>query len=228
MGLTKKGGTSPRSICDSVMIGLRIEILQIRSNYSHMVYLVTNTATFKNYVGQTGKTLEERRRQHEKNARGGRLSRFYSALRKYGAASFQWRVLIAGTHTKKETDAYEKFFISLFSANDVHCGYNLTAGGEGLINPSKETREKMSLSHKGKTHNKGRKFTGEIREQMIRRLRGHTGNLGHHHSQNAKDKMRAAHLGKNTGKRSFETREKMRIAACARELNLFLATVAWG
>jgi group I intron endonuclease len=182
-----------------------------------MIYLATNSYTFKSYVGQTSKLLEQRRLQHEKNARGGRRSRFYSALRKYGAAAFTWRVLVSQSGDRKTTDAYERFLIALFNTQDPSCGYNLTAGGEGMAKPSDETRRRMSDSHKGHTQNRGRRFSEQIREKMVARLRGYTGHLGHFHSPEAKAKMRVAHLGKHTEPKSLETRAKMSRAAFARE-----------
>lgn len=182
-----------------------------------MIYLAINTSTFKNYIGQTSKTLDVRRLQHEKNARGGRKSRFYSALRKYGVSCFQWWVLISDSGDRASTDAYERFLISLFSANDPRYGYNLTAGGDGMSNPSEETRRRMIESHKGQTHNRGRKFTGEIREKMIARLHESTRNLGHHHSISTKAKMRAAKLGKP---QCPEHTEKIRTTMLARSSKL--------
>ncbi len=160
-----------------------------------MVYLATNSRNGKRYIGQTSKTLDQRRKNHEKNARGGRRSRFYSALRKHGADAFQWRVLDP-TRNKAESDAMEIFCIRFYETRNPSYGYNLTAGGEGMSNPSDETRRRMSDAHKGHTQNRGRRFSGQIRENMIARLQGSTGNLGHHHSPEAKAKMRAAKLGK--------------------------------
>jgi group I intron endonuclease len=194
-----------------------------------MIYRATNTHTFKNYIGQTSKSLDCRRMQHEKNAREGRQSRFYSALRKYGSGAFVWSVFVSQSGSRKETDDYERFLIRLFQTQDIRYGYNMAAGGEGMSNPTDETRRRMSESHKGKVApNKGRKFTGMVREKMIARLQGCTGNLGHPHSVAAKAKMRLSHLGKNTGKRSASVRAKMSQQAQAREKRRFIKTVAWG
>lgn len=196
-----------------------------------MIYCATNTHTFKSYIGQTSKHLDCRRLQHEKNARGGRQSRFYSALRKYGPGAFVWSVLVARSGSRKESDTYERFLIKLFQTQDVRYGYNMAAGGEGMSNPTDETRRRMSEAHKGKTApNKGKKFTGEIREKMITRLRGCTGHLGCLHSPEAKAKMSAVKLGKawSANRRAKYNPAKATQIAFAREEKRFLKSVAWG
>lgn len=181
-----------------------------------MVYVATNRLNQKRYIGQTAKTLESRRATHEKNARGGRRSRFYSALRKYGSAVFEWNVLVSGT-TKESDNYWERMYIAVLRTTLSEFGYNMSTGGDGMSNPSAETRCRMSESHKGHTQNRGRKFSGEIRERMIARLQGTIGHLGCKHSLETKAKMRAAKLGKKRGSPTPETISKMKSAALARE-----------
>ena len=192
-----------------------------------MIYLATNSANGKRYVGQTGKPLECRRAAHEKNARSGRLSRFYSALRKHGAAAFTWWVLDS-VADKIGMDQREICLIAQFQSNDPQFGYNLTAGGDGMANPSDETRRKMSESHKGQSHNRGLKRSEAVCQAMRERMMGTAYHRGYKHSPEAKAKMRAAKLGKKIGSRSAAVKATMRKSARLRELARFIKTVAWG
>lgn len=175
-----------------------------------MVYVATNSINGKRYIGQTSKTLEQRRRTHERNARSGRLSRFYSALRKYGPVVFNWCVLSIAM--KPETDALEKAYIQFYGTRNPLFGYNLSAGGEGMSNPSAETLRRMSESHKGQSHNRGLKRSAAVCQAMRERMLGTAYHLGHTHSPETKEKMRLAKLGKKRGPVSDATRAKMSAA----------------
>jgi group I intron endonuclease len=174
-----------------------------------MIYMATNSVNFKNYIGQTSHTLAQRRGRHESNARCGKRSRFYSALRKYGPAGFTWRVLITDSGNRKTTDAYERFLIVLFSAQDIHWGYNLTSGGEGMSSPSDETRRRMSESHKGIYP------SDETKQKIKTARRGQRPTLGYHTSEETKQKLSAALSGRPGRitflgrKHSTEARAKM-------------------
>lgn len=61
---------------------------------------------------------------------------------------------------------------------------NCTAGGEGILNPTAETRFKIG------TANRGKKFSPEICEKFRQRQ------LGRKHSEETKRKMAAAHTGR--------------------------------
>lgn len=97
------------------------------SETKHIVYLATNVANGKRYVGYTSKGLVKRKQQHIAHACGNekRTTRFAAALRKYGADAFVWEVL-AVFDTRHEGLAEEIRLIS-----ELRPEYNVTSGGDG-------------------------------------------------------------------------------------------------
>lgn len=75
----------------------------------------------------------------------------YKAIIKYGWENINHLILISDINKELAVEL-EKFLIKTFKTNDYKFGYNLTTGGDGLDGyiHSKETREKRSLSLKGK------------------------------------------------------------------------------
>src|SRR5208337_1014986 len=108
------------------------------------VYLVTNRANGKIYVGKTTGSLERRWRLHCLNAmkRQGFCHFLYRAMRKYGAENFFVQTLTLA-NSPGELNALERFFIAKFRSFDSEIGYNLTMGGEGVV-PNEATRRKLS------------------------------------------------------------------------------------
>ena len=75
-----------------------------------IIYGSRNIVNGKWYIGQTTIGLENRRRQHLKAARNNYgHGAFYSAIRKYGADSFEWVVLESNIKTHDELNEREKF-----------------------------------------------------------------------------------------------------------------------
>lgn len=177
------------------------------------VYLAENLANGKKYVGKSIYGLEHRRKGHAASAAKGVRTLFCHAIRKYGMASFVWRVLFESDDAE-ELNAKEKELIKSEGAKSPY-GYNLTDGGEGLVNPSAEVREKIRQSVKRlppiseETRRKislsstGRVASRETREK--RRIAA----TGRRPSEAAKRKMRAAKIGKKTGPRPAEVGRKI-------------------
>jgi group I intron endonuclease len=109
----------------------------------------------KRYVG-ISKNVTRRLKWH-----GERQSLVGNAIRKHGRPEVQ--VLIeCSTVDAKEI---ERRLISLWQTQAPR-GYNITAGGDGLLSPTAATRAKMSASHKGQDHWAGRKHRPETRAKM--------------------------------------------------------------
>ena len=106
-----------------------------------IIYLITNTVNGKVYVGKTQKTLEKRWSEHCKSSRGKSTSAIHRAIRKYGSGTFTLKVL--ATSVVSDLNRLERFWINSLTSISPN-GYNLTAGGDGLLNPSAETLRKMS------------------------------------------------------------------------------------
>ena len=116
-----------------------------------IIYTATNKINGKRYVGQTIRSLEKRRRGHLSCAFNPNTdmyhSKFYCAIRKYGIQTFVWKV-IEKDICFEDLDYAEILAISYFDT--FKNGYNSNTGGDSPKEISIETRQKMSLSHKGK------------------------------------------------------------------------------
>jgi group I intron endonuclease len=90
------------------------------------IYCVTNTINGKRYVGKTTKTIEERLKRHQTDAKQesktGRVTYFHNALLKYGIDSFRVQLI----EETAEPDEREKYWIAEYQPE-----YNLTNGGTG-------------------------------------------------------------------------------------------------
>lgn len=113
-----------------------------------LIYKATNIINGKVYIGQTSKTLEERKKAHKKDSQ--RLDTyFYRAIRKYGWESFEWEVLQDSISTREELDQLEKYYIKLYDSFDnPEKGYNTQSGGHSF-KVTKEECEKRSLRVRG-------------------------------------------------------------------------------
>jgi group I intron endonuclease len=133
------------------------------------IYCLINTITGKIYIGKSERSGEMRAKEHFNFALSGKTycPHLYSAIRNYGQAVFQFCLISDFVGSKEELNAQEKYFIEKYQANNPKFGYNLTAGGEGLSNPSLETRQKLRLAQIG------RKQDPEI---VAKRTRVHVGN----------------------------------------------------
>ena len=107
------------------------------------MYGIIYKATFPNgkvYIGQTTRTLEQRKSEHYKASKNkknaGYKYPFYCAIRKYGWNELKWELIDTGEN-KKELDEKEIYWIEYY-----HCyigfsnsnGYNLTLGGASVRN----------------------------------------------------------------------------------------------
>lgn len=158
-----------------------------------IIYRIVNNINGKTYVGLTKKALSERIAAHVFNK-----SHLGNALRKYGLDSFSVSVIDAAD-TVEVLKEKEIYWIAKLNCKYPH-GYNYTDGGDGLVNPPKEVRAKISAASirnetgkalvlageetrfkKGQeAYNKGMKLT----EEWIENLR--TSHLGHKDSEATK------------------------------------------
>lgn len=109
-------------------------------NDSFSVYCHTNKANGKRYVGITKSKVQRR----WKNGNGYRNNaHFHSAIMKYGWDGFEHEILFDGL-TEAEGKEKERELIAKHHLQDQRYGYNQTAGGDGLLHPTNEVRQKMS------------------------------------------------------------------------------------
>lgn len=160
------------------------------------------------YIGRTINKIEYRVLNHLKN---------YSNESTYKANWIKSEILAGHTPYIKiiqsfdnlsalEFDKLEQYWIKYF--RDQGCKLtNLSAGGGGILNPTLETRYKMSRSHIGKKlseeqkkkisiGNMGRKVSIETRIKLSKSKIGNKVNIGRVVTQETKDKISKSNKGK--------------------------------
>ena len=106
-----------------------------------IIYMARNKVNGKCYIGLTTHTLDWRRRAHEKKVKKLR-DHFHCALRLHGVENFEWSVLRHGVPFEVLKSAEIKA-IARYKPQ-----YNSTAGGDGLVNPSRRVRARLSVALK--------------------------------------------------------------------------------
>lgn len=174
------------------------------------IYMIQNTINGKIYIGQSI-DIELRFKSHKNKLERGNHDNIHlqKSWRKYGKEKFEFDILCECEEEKlNETEEY--YIFELMTYNDK-VGYNKQYGGQSN-RPTKETKEKLSKSHKGKNIGKNNNMFGK------------------HHSDESKKKMSESKKGKYSGdknpmygkrgknnpnygkKRTKESRIKMSIA----------------
>jgi hypothetical protein len=103
--------------------------MQDTNTYTGEIYIHTCTITGKSYIGQTIIGMENRWKQHVRNARRNTdNNKFYNAIRKYGADVWTHESLVQ-TKSQAESDSEEIRCIDEYDT--FHNGYNGTKGGGG-------------------------------------------------------------------------------------------------
>jgi predicted transcriptional regulator len=94
-----------------------------------IIYKATNIENGKVYIGQTVKSLNERKYNHFKTARSNTTHKhFASALKKWGNDNFIWEE-IDHADTKGELDEKEVDWIWFHNSTNRNHGYNKSVGG---------------------------------------------------------------------------------------------------
>ena len=142
----------------------------------------------KRYIGATSKTLSQRQGHEFKRYKP--CKKLWAAIQEAGYQNIKQEILFEGDVEPDVAGEYERYFIELYQTNDPELGYNVGAGGVGLVNERHYTDEYKKR-----------------RDDMIRCI-GYAGR-GRHHSDESKAKMRAAKVGKKRGPLSDETKAKI-------------------
>lgn len=120
----------------------------------------------KRYIGLTGQNVKQRWRKDGNGYKPQKL--VYSAIKKYGWNNIE-HIIIVENLTVFEASNLEKTIIGKFNTTDPNLGYNQSIGGENSpigVKRSEETKRKLSISHKGITHNKGYHLRAEQRKRL--------------------------------------------------------------
>jgi hypothetical protein len=94
---------------------------------SYRLYVVRNKVNNREYIGITTNDLKARWRGHVRLAKLGRKSKFYNAIRKYGAKNFLIELVRSDARDFSELQAQEMAEIAV--RNTISKGYNTAAGG---------------------------------------------------------------------------------------------------
>jgi len=119
-----------------------------------LIYKITNIINNKIYIGKTTKNLYERKKVHIRNAKIGRRSILYSAIRKHGVENFIFEILEKlETSSVEVLNERETYYIKLLNSHYENGeGYNMTFGGDGGFNKGTENLIKTAKDRKGKTY----------------------------------------------------------------------------
>lgn len=158
----------------------------------YIVYMHT-CPNGKKYIGITGQSAE-RRWQKGKGYAYGSNDYFYNAIQKYGWENIKHEILFENL-TKQEAEEKEKMLISQYNTTDRNFGYNRESGGSSFGKHSEEYKKRMSNMQKEiwKNSPERRIALSELRK-------------GTHLSEETKEKLRQANLGKKYSKEVVEKR----------------------
>ena len=127
-------------------------------------YEITSSATRKKYIGITGRGTGTRIAQHFKDAMSGSRLLLHRAIRKYGKETFSISV-IRECETKEEAARLEVELIEKLGTLSPG-GYNMTTGGEGVVELCAVGKRRKSESVKARHRDpefKARHLAGIIR-----------------------------------------------------------------
>jgi len=125
-----------------------------------IIYKAISKNSGKSYIGQTSKSLEERKVSHKCDSNRKDKSKFYfhNAIRKYGFEDFEWEILEDGIQEDKKLNEREIYWIKKLGTFGKN-GYNMTGGGDGVGSGenhpwfgrkcSEEHKRKLSELNKG-------------------------------------------------------------------------------
>lgn len=198
-----------------------------------IVYVVTNIASGKQYVGATKLSLSHRWSLHCSAAKRKPKGLLHEDIRVQGPEMFSIRELSTALN-KNELDDLERFWVRELRTRSP-LGYNLTGGGMAGFEvgpeisaklsaagmgrtPTAETRAKLTAAKTGNKNWLGRKHTAETRAKMSRAAEGNQNTLGFKHSTETRARMSEAKRKTNAAKspedlkeiamRGWETRRK--------------------
>lgn len=119
-------------------------------NHKSGIYLITNTANEKVYIGQSSQ-LSVRWRQHKSDLKSNYHKNKYlqADYNLHGLVSFEYSVL-EYVDIKILGDEREQYWISRYKSSQRENGYNIDLGGIDRKIRSEETILKMSLANKGR------------------------------------------------------------------------------
>lgn len=167
----------------------------MNNSIRHWIVYAYTFPNNKKYIGKTCRTLNKRQGNNFIRYKKCRL--LWNAIQKYGIDSIKQEILFEKDTSSSEVCEIEKYFIELYKTNvnkynNPSYGYNLTGGGDGLV---------------------GWKPTTERYQQLCKQLKEVTiKNIGSKRTEESKQKMREAKIGKKLNPLSEEHKRKISLA----------------
>jgi group I intron endonuclease len=140
------------------------------------VYLITCLENGKLYVGQTSKSDLNRyfdKKRKDALLKPNKKIPLYNAFRKYGHNAFVVESIVQ-PKSKRQMNSIEIALIRILNTRCRDVGYNVTAGGEGLLGVKRTAEQKaaMSVRMKGKRYALGVKRPQEFKDVLAKRMAG--------------------------------------------------------
>jgi hypothetical protein len=191
----------------------------------YRVYLLKDPRTrAPRYVGITSRSINKRLRDHRSDKRHNHRTAWLQSLYKIGLEPIA--EILEESEDNYWEDAEMAWILGFKQAGaDL---VNATDGGEGLNNPSQETREKIGQANMGRIISdetrmkmslarKGRRPTEETKRKMSRAQMGNKNCLGYKRSEETRRKISEANIGRHRH-HTEETKMRMSIAQKARRI----------
>jgi len=148
----------------------------------------TNKSNGKRYIGITSQVPEKRWMNGCGYSERLPIGR---AIRKYGWDGFEHEILYSNATETFAKDA-ERKLIAQYKTQDDDYGYNITAGGDGVLgfHHTEESKQIMSEKKRGKNHpNYGKHLSEETKQKIGAIHKGNTYCVGLVRSDETKRKM---------------------------------------
>ena len=158
------------------------------------IYKITNKINGKFYIGQS---VDIKRRFMEHKTPHGRMTSIKMAVRKYGKENFSFEVL--EECSEADLNDREVYWIAKLKPQ-----YNRCAGGTGARLHHVSGDARLILSRKNKEY--WRRLPSEEKESIVQRLKGPA--KGHAVSDETREKLRVANIGKRQDKETIEKRKE--------------------
>lgn len=149
------------------------------SNDIYYIYKITNLINKKIYIGFTSKSIEERFKEHKRQALSNYKKKYplHKAMLKYGIENFSIEIVDTSDNYDYCLKELEPYYIKLFESTNKNIGYNIGTGGEGgdnyTNNPNLDViKEKLSKSLKKFYENNPNPLSGRhLTEEHIQHIK---------------------------------------------------------